>query len=223
STVVNSFVPLSPFFRTTVAGLGASNSGVRKLRARVAERFWEREGLPMALSRSLAQERAGRVAPATPRPRVEVERSLDQLSLLMDGLFRIPGVGWRVGLDAIVGLIPGIGDLATTAVSLYILAAGVRYRVPKVTLLRMAANVGVDYALGAIPVVGDLFDAAWKSNQMNVELLRSRASVSAEEAVHGRASDWLFLGVIILGLLVLLAGSVALSLWLLMQLVGLLR
>lgn len=176
----------------------------------------------MALSRSMAEKRAGMAAPSV-RSRAEVERGLDQLSTLMDGLFRIPGTGWRIGLDAIVGLIPGIGDLATTAVSFYILAAGVRYRVPKVTLLRMAANVGVDYALGAIPVVGDLFDAAWKSNQMNVELLRSRASVSAEEAAHGRASDWLFLGVIVLGLLALLAGSLAVSLWLLTQLIGMFR
>ncbi|HKG13980.1 MAG TPA: DUF4112 domain-containing protein [Pyrinomonadaceae bacterium] len=176
----------------------------------------------MALSRSVAEGRAGAVAPST-RSRAEVERGLDQLSTLMDGLFRIPGTGWRIGLDALVGLIPGIGDFATTAVSFYILAAGVRYRVPKVTLLRMAANVGVDYVLGAVPVVGDLFDAAWKSNQMNVELLRRRASVSAEEAKHGRASDWLFLGVIILGLLALLAGSIVVSLWLLTQLVGLFR
>jgi hypothetical protein len=176
----------------------------------------------MALSRSVASKRAEVVA-AEPRSRADVERSLDQLSLWMDGLFRIPGTGWRVGLDAIVGLIPGVGDFATTAVSLYILAAGVRYRVPKVTLLRMAANVGVDYLLGSIPVVGDLFDAAWKSNQMNVELLRSRASVSADEAAHGRASDWLFLALLVLGLLTLLVGSVALSLWLLTQLVGLFR
>lgn len=176
----------------------------------------------MALSKSIAERRAGAVAPSV-RSRAEVERSLDQLSTLMDGLFRIPGTGWRIGLDAIVGLIPGVGDVATTAVSLYILAAGVRYRVPKVTLLRMAANVGVDYLLGSIPVVGDLFDAAWKSNQMNVELLRNRASVSAEEAVHGRASDWLFLGVIVLGLLALLAGSIAVSLWLLVQFANMLR
>jgi len=177
----------------------------------------------MALSRSLA-ERSSRVELAEqPRARADVERSLDQLSHLMDGLFRIPGTGWRVGLDALVGLVPGVGDLATTAVSLYILAAGVRYRVPKVTLLRMAANVGVDYLLGAVPVVGDLFDAAWKSNKMNVELLRQRAAVTPEEATRGRASDWLFLGVIVLGLLALLAGSLAMSLWLLLQLAGLFR
>jgi hypothetical protein len=184
-----------------------------------------KEELPMAMSKTMAARDArGVIAVAEePRTRAEVERSLDQLSHLMDGLFRIPGTGWRVGLDAIVGLIPGVGDFATTAVSLYILAAGVRYRVPKVTLLRMAANIGVDYLLGSIPIVGDIFDAAWKSNQMNVELLRRRAAVSAEEATHGRTSDWLFLGVIVLGLLALLVGSIALSLWLLLLLVGMFR
>ena len=175
----------------------------------------------MAMSKSMAA-RGSDAALAQPASRADVERSLDQLSRLMDGLFRIPGTGWRVGLDALVGLIPGVGDLATTAVSFYILAAGVRYRVPKVTLLRMASNIAVDYLLGAVPFVGDLFDVAWKSNQMNVELLKQRASVSAEEARQGRLSDWLFLGVIFLGLLVLLAGSLAASLWLLTRLVGLL-
>src|SRR5215210_7278633 len=168
----------------------------------------------MALSKSIA-ERGSRVVSVPARAEhADVERSLDQLSRAMDGLFRIPGTGWRIGLDALVGLVPGVGDFATTAVSLYILAAGVRYRVPKVTLLRMASNIAVDYLLGSVPIVGDIFDAAWKSNQMNVELLKRRASVSAEEARHGRLSDWLFL-------LVLLVGSVALSLWLLTQFVGL--
>ena len=175
----------------------------------------------MALSKSLAERGARAAAVPARAERADVERSLDQLSRMMDGLFRIPGTGWRIGLDALVGLIPGVGDFATTAVSFYILAAGVRYRVPKVTLLRMASNIAVDYLLGAVPLIGDLFDAAWKSNQMNVELLRRRASVSPEEARHGRTSDWLFLGVIVLGLLVLLVASVATSLWLLTQLVGL--
>jgi hypothetical protein len=176
----------------------------------------------MAMSRPLA-ERKVELKVAEPRSRAEVERSLDQLSRMMDGLFRIPGTGWRIGLDAIVGLIPGVGDFATSAVSFYILAAGVRYRVPKVTMLRMAANIGIDYLLGSIPVVGDLFDAFWKSNQMNVELLRERATATQEQSAHGRASDWLFLGVIMLGLLALLVGSIAVSLWLLVQLFGLFR
>jgi hypothetical protein len=151
---------------------------------------------------------------------VEVEQSLDQLSRWMDGLFRIPGVGWRFGLDALVGLIPGVGDTATSLVSFYILAAGVRYRVPKVTLLRMGLNIGIDYVFGSVPVVGDIFDFAWKSNQKNVELLRERATVSAAEAKHGRTSDWIFVGVIILVLLALLVGSIVLSLYLLSLILG---
>ncbi|MFL6256428.1 MAG: DUF4112 domain-containing protein, partial [Pyrinomonadaceae bacterium] len=85
------------------------------------------------------------------------------------------------------------------------------------------SNIAVDYLLGSVPIVGDIFDAAWKSNQMNVELLKRRATVAPEEARRGRLSDWLFLGVIVLGLLVLLVGSVAVSIWLLAQLIGLFR
>jgi hypothetical protein len=141
----------------------------------------------------------------------EIEASLDQLSRWMDGLFRIPGVGWRFGLDAIVGLVPGLGDTATTIVGFYILAAGVRYRVPKITLLRMGLNIAVDYVFGSVPLIGDLFDAAWKSNQKNVELIRRRATVSPAEAHRGRLSDWLFLGVIMLLLLLLLIGSLTVA------------
>ena len=142
---------------------------------------------------------------------VEVERSLDRLSHLLDGLFRIPGTSWRFGLDAIVGLIPGVGDAATSLASFYILAAGVRYRVPKVTLLRMGINIGLDFLFGAIPVVGDLFDFAWKSNERNMALIRQRATVSAAQAKEGRKSDWLFVALIILVLVGLLVGSVLLA------------
>lgn len=150
-----------------------------------------------------------------PRHTVEVEESLEHLSRWMDGVFRIPGVGWRFGIDALIGLVPGVGDTVSSLASFYILAAGVRYRVPKITLLRMGMNIGIDYLVGAVPVVGDVFDFVWKSNQKNVELLRERATVSAEEAKKGRASDWLFVGVIILVLLSLLAGSIVVSLYLL--------
>lgn len=146
---------------------------------------------------------------------VEIEQSLDQLSRWMDGLFRIPGVGWRFGLDALVGLVPGVGDTLTSLFSFYILAAGVRYRVPKITLLRMGLNIGVDYVLGSLPFVGDLFDAWWKSNQMNVQLIRERATVSAEEAHQGRISDWLFVGLIILILVALLLGSLTVAFFIL--------
>src|SRR5678815_6192146 len=123
-----------------------------------------------------------------------VEPGLDRLGWLMDDLFRIPVLGWRFGLDAIIGLIPGFGDTATSIVSFYILVAAVRYRVPKITLLRMGFNIAIDYVVGSLPVVGDLADAWWKSNHMNLELLQKRATVSAEEARSGRMGDWIFVG-----------------------------
>ena len=165
-----------------------------------------------------AEGAQGTLAPAAPRrhTQVEVEQSLDQLSRWMDGLFRIPGTGWRFGLDAIVGLIPGVGDTVSTLAGFYILAAGVRYRVSKVTLLRMGLNIGVDYVFGAIPIIGDLFDAAWKSNQKNVALLRERATVNASDAHRGRLSDWLFVGFLMLCLLALLVGSITI-LWFILR------
>ena len=151
-----------------------------------------------------------------------VEKSLERLGWLMDDLFRVPGLGWRFGLDAVIGLIPGLGDTTTSLVSLYILAAAVRYRVPKITLLRMGLNIGIDYAVGSLPVVGDLVDAWWKSNQKNVELLKQRATVSASEAREGRIGDWLFVGGIILGLIGLAVASAFISFYLLIRFLELL-
>jgi hypothetical protein len=141
----------------------------------------------------------------------------------MDDLFRVPLLGWRFGLDAIVGLIPGLGDTATSLVSFYILAAAVRYRVPKITLLRMGLNLTIDYLVGSLPLVGDLLDAWWKSNQRNVELLRQRATVSAAEAKSGKMSDWLFVALIIMVLVGLAVAAASVSIYLLWLLTGLLR
>ena len=136
----------------------------------------------------------------------------------MDDVFRVPVLGWRFGLDALLGLIPGLGDTSTSLVSFYILAAAVRYRVPKITLLRMGLNIGIDYVVGSLPLVGDLADAWWKSNRMNLELLRKRATVTAPEARSGRASDWLFVGGIIVGLTALAIASAVISLYILAKL-----
>jgi hypothetical protein len=159
--------------------------------------------------------------PRTTTKPAKLEESLDHLAWLMDDLFRVPGIGWRFGLDALIGLIPGLGDTATSLVSFYILASAVRYRVPKITLLRMGCNIGIDYLLGSLPIVGDLFDAWWKSNQMNVALLRNRATVDITEARKGRMSDWLFVGVLILGLIGVAAGTALVSIYLLIRIVEL--
>ena len=136
----------------------------------------------------------------------------------MDDMFRVPVLGWRFGLDALIGLVPGLGDTSTALVSFYILAAAVRYRVPKITMLRMGLNIGIDYVFGALPVVGDFADAWWKSNRKNLELLQKRATVTAEEARSGKMSDWIFVGGIIVGLAALAIASAAVSFYLLYRL-----
>jgi len=160
-----------------------------------------------------------RLAAKRARP-IEIEESLDKLGWVLDDLIRIPGLNWRIGLDALVGLIPGIGDTATTVASLYVLGSAVRYRVPKITLLRMGLNLGIDYALGSLPLVGDVFDAWFKSNQKNIALLRQRATVSASEAREGRVSDWLFVGLIMVLLVLLAIGAAAVSIYLLAMLLS---
>jgi hypothetical protein len=113
---------------------------------------------------------------------------LDDLARLMDGLFTIPGTKFQIGLDGILGmLLPGLGDVIASFISLYIVSAATRLGVPRIVVIRMLGNVMIDAALGAVPLVGDLFDFAWKSNRMNLELLRRHAG--------GRAStraDWLW-------------------------------
>jgi len=147
-----------------------------------------------------------------------VEASLERLGWLMDDMFRIPVLGWRFGLDAVVGLIPGFGDTATSIVSFYILASAVRYRVPKITLLRMGFNIGIDYLVGSLPFVGDIADAWFKSNKKNLALLKRRATVSAAEAREASIGDWIFVGAIILGLVVLALASAFVSIYLLIRL-----
>lgn len=107
----------------------------------------------------------------TPEKTDKLEQ-LHRLADTMDSLFRIPGTSIRVGLDSIVGLIPGIGDALALAPAGYIIANAAQMGVPRRTLMRMAANVGIDALIGSIPLVGDLFDIGWKGNRRNVALLR---------------------------------------------------
>jgi hypothetical protein len=139
--------------------------------------------------------------------RVRIDEGLENLSLYLDGLFRVPGTTWRFGLDSLIGLIPNVGDTLTTIPSFYILLAGVRYGVPKITLLRMAFNIGLDYVVGMIPFVGDAFDFVWKSNKQNMDLIRSRASGHGK----GKTSDYIFVFGLIGLLIAILAGSIIVS------------
>ena len=148
---------------------------------------------------------------AKERRKIEVEEGLENLSHYLDGLFRIPGTGWRFGLDSLIGLIPNVGDTLTSFASFYILLAGVRYGVPKITLVRMAFNIGLDYLVGTIPFIGDAFDFIWKSNKQNIDLIRERGTGNNV----GTTGDYIFVFGMILLLIGLLVGSILLSLYIL--------
>lgn len=145
------------------------------------------------------------------RRRIELEKGLEDLSGYLDNWIKIPVVGWRFGLDALIGLIPNVGDTVTSLASFYILIAGVRYGVPKITLLRMAFNIGLDYLVGTIPFIGDAFDFVWKANKQNIDLIRERGTGKGKETT----GDYIFVFGIILLLIVILVGSILASLFVL--------
>lgn len=103
-------------------------------------------------------------------------RHLDVFATLLDTVFKIPGTRFRFGLDPVLGLIPGVGDLLSGFLSGYVLLVAAREGVPKVILLRMLANVGIDTLFGSIPLLGDLFDVWWKANTRNLQLLQRHRS-----------------------------------------------
>lgn len=152
--------------------------------------------------------RTGTVPPA-PAPLADHDpavRRVRGLAHLLDNSIPLPG-GFRVGLDALIGLVPGIGDTAGAVLSAYILAQAARMGVPRAVLLRMAANVGIETVVGAIPFLGDLFDAGWKANARNVALLDTHLShpASTERASRG------FVLALLLGLALLFAGALAVA------------
>jgi len=98
--------------------------------------------------------------------------SVESLARLMDSQFNIPGMPTSLGLDTIIGFIPGIGDTIGLGVSGYIIVQGARIGVPKHKLTKMGFNVGIDWLVGLIPLIGDLFDWGWKANNRNAALIR---------------------------------------------------
>ena len=101
--------------------------------------------------------------------------ALRKWATLLDAAFRVPGTTFRFGLDAIIGLIPGAGDIGTAFFSVMMLLHAVRLKVPKVVIGRMLVNSALDMLAGTIPVVGDLFDAGYKANLKNMALLERHA------------------------------------------------
>ena len=97
---------------------------------------------------------------------------LEALAHLLDSAFLIPGTNHRVGIDALLGLIPGIGDLVSTALASYIVWEARQLGLPRWKIARMIGNLAVDTTIGAIPFAGDLFDVAFRANRRNMKILR---------------------------------------------------
>jgi Domain of unknown function (DUF4112) len=110
---------------------------------------------------------------------------LDRFAFLLDEAFRVPGTSWRVGMDGVVGLVPGIGDGLTALIALYPIVEAWRHGAPPALIARMLGNLGLDTAVGAIPLLGDIFDMRFKSNRRNVELLKRHLTASGA-GIHRR-------------------------------------
>ncbi len=160
-----------------------------------------------------------RLAPRQPRGRrgshLFNDENLDLLSHVLDDWFRIPGTSIRFGIDGIIGLVPGVGDLlGGLASSIIVLAAWFR-GVPTITVARMVVNIAIEVFVGAVPFFGDMFDVAWKANRRNYKLL----SGSLAAAPRSTVQDWIFFGLIGLAVLGLSMLPFLLMAWLISKLV----
>lgn len=133
-------------------------------------------------------------------PREEMLDALRRWAVLLDSAFRVPGTRIRFGIDAILGLIPGIGDISTPTFAALILLQAVRMRIPFVVQARMVLNAALDMLLGLVPVAGDLADIGWKANLRNLALLERHA----RPGVPPSRADYVFV-IICIGLLAAIA------------------
>jgi len=151
------------------------------------------------------------LSPRTRRGRgIFDDENLDILSHILDDFIKIPGTSIRFGLDGIMGLVPGIGDVLGGIASCIIIVAAWMRGVPYVTVVRMLANVGIEVVVGSIPIMGDAFDIAWRANRRNYALLTG----SLYEPRKHTVQSWIFLIVLIGALIVLMLLPMLLLAWL---------
>lgn len=144
-------------------------------------------------------------APLSPTERARLEK----LTHVMEHSIRVPGTRWRFGLDGLLGLIPGVGDLFGAILSSWIIVVAVRTGAPASVTLSMTANVFIDTLMGAIPILGDIFDFAWKANTKNMALLEDHLR---HPAAARRKSRWRVTGIVCL-FLATIAGVLGTLAW----------
>ena len=137
------------------------------------------------------------------------------LAELLDRRFTIPGTSIRFGLDPIIGLIPGIGDVAANLTGSMILIVAAQLGLPKVVLIRMGINIAVNTMIGAIPIFGDIISIWYRSNVRNVTLLQRY--LEEEQPRQAVVRDWLFVAALLIGLLALMVGVIVAAIWLFKQ------
>ena len=125
---------------------------------------------------------------------------LKRLSERLDNTFTIPGTKYKIGIEALIGAVPIIGDLIGGILASYIMYSGMKMGAPPRIITRMAVNIAIDFAIGSIPIVGDLFDFVWKANKKNVKLIEE-VSVLNEET---NKINYLIVATLIVGLLAII-------------------
>jgi hypothetical protein len=138
--------------------------------------------------------------PESKGDRQDVTPLFKWLALIMDEFIRVPGTKFRVGLDPLIGLVPGLGDTSSALVSAFALVQAARRGVPKILLSRMSFNILINEIVGTIPIIGDAFSFWFKSNKRNYEIIKDHIATPGAS----RRSDWVFvIGVLItLGVIV---------------------
>jgi hypothetical protein len=131
------------------------------------------------------------------------------LARLLDDLIRVPGTNIGIGLDPVIGLIPGVGDIVGGVMSSYILLVAAQEGAPTSVLIRMLGNIALDSIVGVVPVVGDLFDVGVKSNRRNVDLLERHLDAPKETKAASRS----VVALIIFALVLLTVGVIAAGVW----------
>lgn len=133
----------------------------------------------------------------------------DILAKVLDTSIRIPGTSWYIGLDPLLGLIPGIGDVLANLIGTVILGLATRLQLPRVVLARMSLNLLINGTVGAIPIAGDLFSVWFRSHTRNAALLRD-AAMKSDRETH---ADWFYVIGIIGGTVTLLLATIAFVVW----------
>ncbi len=147
-------------------------------------------------------------------PRDEAREHLlatsDMLAKVMDTSIRISGTSWSIGLDPLLGLIPGIGDVIANLIGTVILGIATRLQLPRIVLARMSLNLLINGTVGAVPIVGDLFSVWFRSHARNAVLLREAALKPDRET----RADWFYVAGLVGGTVALLVLMIAFMIWL---------